>query len=131
MQTQLNITGLLLIALALMHVFFPKYFNWKEQLSTLSIINRQMMYVHSFFIAFVVMLMGLLCLTSASDLLSTALGKRISLWLGIFWTIRLLIQFFGYSSQNWKGKSFETTVHFLLSLLWIYFSTVFYLAFGY
>jgi hypothetical protein len=112
-----------------MHVFFPKYFKWKEQLSTLSIINRQMMYVHSFFIAFVVMLMGLLCLTSASDLLTTALGKRISLGLGIFWTVRLLIQFFGYSSQNWKGKSFETTVHFLLSLLWIYFSAVFYLAF--
>lgn len=129
MQTQLNITGFLLIALALMHVFFSKYFKWKEQLSTLSIINRQMMYVHSFFIAFVVLLMGLLCLTSASDLLTTALGKRISLWLGIFWTIRLLIQFFGYSSDTWKGKSRETGIHLVLSLLWMYFSTIFFLVY--
>lgn len=84
-----------------------------------------MMYVHSSFIAFVVFLMGLLCLTSSEELLTTELGKRISLGLGIFWIARLLVQLFGYSSKVWKGKTFETTVHILFSLFWIYLSWTF------
>jgi len=125
MELHLKIIGILLIILALLHFSFPKYFNWKQDLSSLSIINRQLMYVHSFFIAFIVFLMGLLCLTSSNELLITTLGKRISLGLGIFWSVRLCIQFFGYSSKNWKGKSFETTVHVLFSLFWAYLSAIF------
>jgi len=125
MELHLKIIGILLIVVAFIHIVFPKYFNWKQELSSLSIMNRQMMYVHSFFIAFVVLLMGLLCLTSANDLISTTLGRRISLGLGIFWTVRLVIQFFGYSAKLWRGKTFETTVHILFSLLWVYMSAIF------
>lgn len=125
MKLHLYIIGTLLIILALIHVFFPKYFQWKEELSSLSLINRQMLYVHSFFIAFIVFLMGLLCLTSSDELLSTLLGKRISLGLGVFWTVRLIVQFFGYSSRTWKGNSFRTVVHILFSILWTYLSVVF------
>ena len=91
--------------------------------------NRQIMYVHSFFIAFVVFLIGLLCLTSSNELLSTTLGKRISLGIGIFWAARLIIQFFGYSSKVWKGKAFETTVHIIFSIFWTYLTTVFMLTY--
>lgn len=52
----------------------------------MSLINRQLMYVHAFFIAFVIFLMGLLCLTSANGLLHAGFGKRISLGLSLFWT---------------------------------------------
>lgn len=125
MELHLKIIGILLIVLALIHIIFPRYFNWRQELNSLSIMNRQMMYVHSFFIAFVVFLIGLLCLTSASDLISTTLGRRISLGLGIFWTVRLFTQFFGYSSEVWKGKTFETTIHILFSMFWAYLSLVF------
>jgi len=125
MEIHLKIIGTLLIVIALLHCSFPRYFNWKQELSALSIMNRQMMYVHSFFIAFGVSLMGLLCLTSSNELLNTTIGKRISLGLGIFWAARLSVQFFGYSSKLWKGKSFETTVHILFSMFWTYVSTVF------
>ncbi|MEP6793847.1 MAG: hypothetical protein ABJB16_05935 [Saprospiraceae bacterium] len=125
MELHLKIIGTILIALALIHGIFPKYFNWKEDMKSISIINRQMMYVHSFFIALIIFLVGLLCLTSANELVGTVLGKRISLGLGVFWTARLFIQFFGYSAKLWKGKSFETTIHVLFSLLWTYMSVVF------
>ena len=129
MEIHLKIIGILLILLALIHFVFPKRFNWKQELSSLSLINRQLMYVHSFFIAFVIFLMGLLCFTSANDLLSTNFGKRILLGLAIFWAVRLLVQFFGYSSKLWKGRSFETTIHIAFSLFWIYLVTVFTLAY--
>ena len=129
MELLLKLTGFVLIALGLFHVFFPKYFKWKEEFSRVSMINRQMMYVHSFFIAFVVVLIGLLCVTSATDLLTTPLGKRISLGISIFWITRLFIQFFGYSTSMWKGKTFETGIHILFSILWIGLSAVFILAY--
>ena len=129
MELLLKLTGFVLIALGLFHVFFPKYFKWKEEFSRVSMINRQMMYVHSFFIAFVVLLIGLLCVTSATDLLTTPLGKRISLGISIFWITRLFIQFFGYSTSLWKGKTFETCTHILFSILWIGLSAVFIFAY--
>lgn len=113
------------MVLALVHLIFPKYFNWKEELKPLSLINKQMMLVHTFFIALVVFLMGLMCITSASELIETNLGKRVSMGLGIFWSIRLIIQFFGYSRKLWKGKSLETSIHILFSVLWMYLSAVF------
>ncbi|MBC6491801.1 hypothetical protein BC349_12130 [Flavihumibacter stibioxidans] len=131
MVLHLKIVGLLLMLLALLHVIFPRYFKWKVELGAISHINRQMMYVHTFFIAFGVFLMGLLCLTSTNELLTTILGRRISLGLAIFWLTRLIIQFFGYSSLHWRGKQFETAVHILFAALWTYLSGAFLLIYIY
>jgi hypothetical protein len=126
MHFHLNIAGILLMALALMHLGFPKRFYWDQELKSLSVINRQMMVVHTFFVAFTVFLIGLLCLTSSNELIETDFGKRIALGLGVFWSVRLFIQFFGYSSELWKGKTFETVMHVLFSLFWSYLSVLFF-----
>jgi len=125
MHLHIKIIGILLIALAMIHAAFPKYFNWTKELSSLSLINRQMIMVHTFFIALAIFLMGMLCLTSPDELINTSLGKKIALGLGIFWTLRLFIQLFGYSSKLWKGKTFETSMHVLFILLWTYLSFIF------
>ncbi|MDB4180810.1 hypothetical protein N9611_01000 [Flavobacteriaceae bacterium] len=127
MYIHFKISGVLLIILALSHVIFPKYFNWKDDLKSLSLVNRQVMIIHTFFIALIVFLMGLLCLTSTIDLIETTLGKTLSLGLGVFWSIRLFIQFFGYSKALWKGKRFETIIHILFSGLWGYLSILFWM----
>lgn len=125
MHFHLKIIAVLLIALGLIHIVFPKYFNWNKELGTLSLVNRQMIRVHTFFIALAIFLMGLLCLTSSSELIETRFGKKIALGFGIFWVMRLFIQFFGYSTQLWKGKAFETSIHILFTLLWTYLSFIF------
>ena len=129
MELHLKIIGYLLILLSFLHVMFPKYFKWKQEFASVILINRQMMYVHTFFIALIVFLIGLLCLTSPGDLVTTRLGNRISAGLFVFWATRLLIQFFGYSSLLWKGKRKETIVHILFSILWLYMTLVFFLIF--
>jgi hypothetical protein len=125
MEIHIKIIGCLLVALALIHIIFPKYFHWDKELSLLSLVNRQMMKVHTFFVAFTVLLMGTLCLTSSTELIETNLGKKISLGLGVFWAFRFFIQLFGYSTALWKGKKFETIVHVSFILLWAYFSISF------
>ena len=129
METHVQLIGLVLLALAAIHLIFPRYFNWKIELPHLSLINRQMMTTHTFFIALTVFLMGLLCMTQSELLLSTPLGKIICLGLGIFWTIRLFFQLFVYSAKLWRGKKFETVVHVFFTAFWFYMSTVFILAY--
>ena len=125
MELHLKIIGVILVLLALVHVIFPRYFKWKSEFSVVSAINRQMMYVHTFFIALTILLIGLLCLTSPAELTSTGFGRKVSLGLCIFCSIRLAIQFFGYSPMLWRGKTFETTIHVVFAVLWAYLSGVF------
>lgn len=126
-----RIIGGLLLVLAMSHVVFPKYFKWNEELKPLSLINRQIMTIHTFFIALTVFLLGVLCLSAAGDLIETSLGRKISLGMGIFWGTRLVIQFVGYSPELWKGRKFETAVHILFSLLFTYMSVIFLWAYFY
>ncbi len=115
--------------LAILHIGFPKYFNWKKELSSLSLINKQMMEVHTFFIAFVVFLIGLLCFIATGEIIETSLGKKTAFGLGVFWGVRLFFQFFVYSKKLWKGKIFETTMHILFTFFWSYLSVVFFMIF--
>jgi hypothetical protein len=131
MEALLKIAGVILVGLAVLHAFFPTYFKWKDELRTITPLTRQIHYIHTFFIALIVLLNGLLYLTSTTELLTTALGHRISLGFSVFWACRLFLQFFGYSSSLWRGKLFETAMHVLFSLLWLFLTLVFgFAAFG-
>jgi hypothetical protein len=125
MEIHLKIVGSLLIALSLMHILIPKYFKWEQELTSLSLITKQILYVHTFFIAFIVLLMGLLCLSYPHELVHDPFGKIISLGLSGFWLTRLIFQFFVYSSKVWRGKTFETAMHIVFALAWFYFTAVF------
>lgn len=126
MELLIKTAGVLLLLLALLHLIFPFYFKWKIELRSLSLINKQLMEVHTFFIALIVLLMGLLCLLNAKDILTTPLGKNIAFGMGIFWGIRLLFQFLVYSPRLWKGKYFETIIHIAFSILWACFTILFF-----
>lgn len=125
MEIHFKIIGILFIILAMIHLPFPRYFKWNIELKGLSLINRQMMQSHTFFIALTVFLMGILCLTSAGELIHTSFGRKITFGMGVFWTFRLIFQFFIYSPELWRDKKFETTIHLLFSSFWLYVCFVF------
>jgi hypothetical protein len=87
--------------------------------------SRQIMYVHSFFIAFIVFLTGLMCVTLASELTTTNLGRSISGGMAAFWLARLYVQFFVYPREAWKGKRMETLLHILAIAFWTYLTAIF------
>lgn len=126
MELHLKIIGWVLVILSLAHIAFPWYFNWKSDFKNVSLINRQMFKVHVLFIALFVMLVGLMNIYLTSGLINSNLGSFICLGLGVFWGLRSVIQFFGYSSQIWKGKFFETSMHVFFSLFWIYMTVVYF-----
>ncbi len=128
MELYLKIAGIILIILGIVHIAFPRRFSWKKELAGLSLINKQMMVVHTFFIALTVFMMGVLSLFYSSELISTPFGRVIALGFAIFWFIRLVFQFFVYSKELWKGKTFETVMHIVFAITWIYLTIVYFLA---
>ncbi len=130
MEPYIKIAGIIQIILGLVHITFPKKFNWKSELSGLSLINRQMMVVHTFFIALTVFLFGVLNLFYSAELALEPFGRVISLGIAFFWIVRLFFQFFVYSKDLWKGKRFETMMHIIFAVTWIYLSAVYLLTSG-
>ena len=124
-RLHLQAIGVVFVVLAFVHAVFPRYFDWRRELASLSVINRQLMQVHTFFIALVVFLMGVLCLVDAEALVTTPLGRHVSLGLGAFYGARFLAQHLWYSPETWRGKRFETIVHVAFTLLWAWVTTVF------
>lgn len=129
MELHIKIIGFCLMVLAAVHVVFPRYFKWQEELRHLSLINRQMMQTHTFFIALTVALMGCLCIEAADLLVQDGLGRMICLGMAVFWSLRWFFQLFVYSTQLWKGKKLETAIHILFTLFWTYTAVVWWRAF--
>ena len=130
MEIYIKIAGVILIILGIIHIAFPRRFNWKDDLQALSLINRQMMMVHTFFIALTVLMMGILSLVYSAELLTNPFGRVISLGLAVFWFIRLVFQFFVYSKELWKGKRFETIMQIIFAFICTYLTTAYFIASG-
>ena len=125
LELQIRICGVLLLGLAMLHLWFPKRFRWTEEFRYVSPLSRQMFYVHTGFIAFIVLLNGLLFLSLAPELVRPSpLGRALMLGICAFWLARLLVQLFVYSPLLWRGRPFETRIHAAMTLLWTYLAVV-------
>jgi len=129
LRLHLEIAGALLIGLGLAHSFFNRYFGWSAETARLTLFTRQVFYVHGFFIAVVLILMGALSSFYAGELLqSTKLSRALCGGLAAFWILRALVQWFVYDPSVWRGSRFRTVAHGMFSLLWIYLAATYSLA---
>jgi len=122
----LRIVGLVMAGLVIVNVFVPRRFHWREELARLSLLNRQIFEAHAIFLVLTLALFSALLLTSSDALLEpTRLSRAILIGLTIFWTLRMVMQWAFYSPAIWRGHRFNTTMHYVFSVLWIYVATVF------
>ncbi|MCX6607271.1 MAG: hypothetical protein NTV52_27315 [Acidobacteria bacterium] len=118
----LPIGGAVLLGLSLLHAAMPKRFAWSEELARLRLLNRQIFWVHTFFIALAVALMRMLLFFPQTLLDRTPLARLVTIGLLLFWLARAVTQFFVYSRTLWRGKPFETLViaRAALAAVWLY-----------
>ncbi len=126
MKFLIQFAGLLQVILAVMHVPIAIHLKWKDDLKNVSHLTRQIFWVHAFFIALLLMLIGLPSVIRPQLLLErTELRLTVALCLAVFWGCRLITQLFVYSPEHRKGKTFETIVHWVFVGLWTYLTTVY------
>ena len=117
----LHTVGVLMAMLVVVNVVVPFRYRWREEMSALSLLNRQIFQAHNFFIVVTLALFSALFLTCSDVLLEpTRLSRAILIGLTIFWTLRMLMQWCFYSPRIWRGNRFNTVMHCAFSVLWIY-----------
>lgn len=130
LQTHLQIVGCLLLLLGLSHAFMNRYFGWSNELAGVSLLTRQIFFVHAFFIALGVVLGGVVSLAYTNALLSPApLNRAILASMAFFWFCRLLAQLFAYDGAIWRGNHFRTCMHVAFLMLWCYVTSIYGFAF--
>ena len=118
----LTVSGALLVGLGILHIALPTVLGWHRELAGASSLNREVSYVHCFFIGLACVLWGLLPLTGTSLLLQPAPVTRLVL-IGAFWASRLVIQLVVFNrharqSAAWLALCAAGT------LLWLYLTAV-------
>ncbi len=122
----LRLTGAGLITLAVLHVPIARHLRWREDSGHLSPVNHDIFHVHNFFICLVLVAIGLPCLIEPSLLLDRSRSGAWAAWtLAAFWFARLFCQWFVYRCELWRGKRFETAMHWLFTVIWTALTSLF------
>jgi hypothetical protein len=116
----LRVCGVALLGLFVLNFFVPRRFKWADELPRLSLLNRRIFQVHAIFIALILLMMGLLLVALPQALLRPdPFSRAVCGGLAVFWMLRLWMQWFLYDTVLWRGKRFETAMHFVFTGLWI------------
>lgn len=96
-ETLIVIGGLYNLALAVFHLLFWKLFNWKQDLATLTPLNRAIVQILNLCLTFVLLVFAYISFLHASELLHSKLGRSLLALIAIFWFLRTIEQiiFFG------------------------------------
>jgi hypothetical protein len=120
----LTVAGVLLVGLGVLHIALPAVLGWHRELAGVSALNREVSYVHCFFIGLACVLWGLLPLSAGRLLIQPGLVTRLVL-IGavVFWAGRLVIQLVVFNrharqSAAWLALSTAGTI------LWLYLTAV-------
>ena len=122
----LKLCGALLIALAALHPAIAKRLRWKDDLAGVSLLTREVFWVHALFVVLILAQFGVISLVFTRALLEHTLLARVVLaGLVMFWGLRLFVQHFVYSPRIWRGHRFNTAMHIVFSGLWAYLVAVY------
>ena len=102
----LTITGVLLLGLGILHIPLPGVLQWNRELAGVSPLNREVSYVHCFFIGLTCLLWGLLPLTAGRSLLQPSpVARLVLIGAVVFWASRLAIQLLVFNRHARESPS--------------------------
>jgi alginate O-acetyltransferase complex protein AlgI len=102
----------------------PRQLHWKTDLAKLESFNRKLLWVHGGFAVYTIVAFGVMTLLLHDSMLR---GERAALvlafFIGVYWLLRIIVDFVYYSHEDWpKGKQFVIG-HTLLTLLFVFLSS--------
>jgi hypothetical protein len=99
----------------------PYRLGWKEDLAKLTSFNRKLMWVHGGFAIYTIISFGVLTLALHDEMLRGGrAGVAVAAFIGIYWLLRVAVDFTYYEHADWpKGKEFVVG-HVLLTLLFVF-----------
>lgn len=80
------------LSFAVFHVFFWRLFRWKQELARLSFLNRAIMQVMNLCLIAVFLAFAYVSMFHSEELMGTALGRSLLVFIALFWFLRALEQ---------------------------------------
>jgi len=98
--------GFYSFGLVVFHLLFWHLFNWKEDLRSLTFLNRAVMQVLNISLTLTFVIFGFISLWHTEELLSTSLGQNLLILLALFWFARTVQQVIFFKLRHWKSWAF-------------------------
>jgi hypothetical protein len=128
----LQVAGVLMLGLAAAHLVLPRALGWPVELQGVSLLTRQVSYVHTYFIGLMCGLFGLAATVLARDLVRVAPGGAsdrtavaILVAATAVWGSRLVAQLVVFDPALWRGRALTVLGHGAFVVLWTYLTVVF------
>jgi len=98
----------------------PDELEWDENLKTLKPLNRKLMWTYGAFIVLTIVSFGALTAVFHDEFVAgnpVALG--VSTFIAVFWTARILVDFFYFSHEDWPSVTKYVVGHTMLTSLFL------------
>lgn len=124
--TQLRLVGAVLILLGLSHAAMPRVLDWPSHFTGLPALTRRILHLHTFFIAVMCVLLGLVPLVLTDELLAPdRLGTAVLVAECAFWGIRWCAQFVAFPAAIWRSSRLYVVGYLGTAGLWTWVVVVF------
>jgi hypothetical protein len=122
----LFIAGLSQIMLVLGSLAIPKLLNWKQELSKLNPLIKQMFWTYAGYILVTNLSFGIVSIVAVDELMNgSTLARAISLFISLYWIARIIIQFFYFDRYAAPKGSIYLWGEIALVTLFVYLSVVY------
>ena len=123
------IGGVLHFGILLASGLTPQVLDWRTALKPLDPLLRHLIWVHGAFVVLMIVLFGLLSVSLPAELASgSTLARAVCGGIGVFWGIRLAIQFFLFDARAYLTKPLLKIGYHGLTCVFIYNTVVYSLA---
>lgn len=117
-------------ALCLGSTAIPRMLNWKKELAVVNPLIRQMFWTYAVYILVINFSFGIVSVFGTGELLNHSfLAKSLTLFIGLYWLGRILIQFFYFDRSAAPKGTIYTLGEIMLVSLFATFALVYLVAF--
>jgi len=122
--------GLAQIGLVLGSLAIPAVLKWKDALSEVPVLIKQMFWTYAAYILVINLSFGLLSVFALDDLTDgSLLGCLLCGFIALYWISRVLIQFFYFDRKSLPADRWSRLAEVVLVVLFLFLSVVYSLAF--
>lgn len=106
------------LAIAAINLRLDSILKWKDELGGLSLLLREVFYVHKWFITITLVIFGAITLRFAGEIAEAEheMARWVAAGVGGFWAIRTIMQWSYYSASHWRGHPPRAAVHWILTI---------------
>lgn len=129
-HTSLCLAGVAQIALVFGSLAVPKILNWRQELSKVQPLIKQMFWTYAAYILVINLCFGLVSVFAYRELTNgSKLAMMLNGFIAVYWISRVLIQFLYFDRKNFPTGQWNKLGEVILVTLFIFLSVVYSSAF--